>query len=145
MATPRLIPQIDYLGHRIASGKTPTDRSDAVIEKIVGVPPSTAKAMREALRTYPQNSAGDDGSDYFEIIDNWRVGLNPDVVKLYDWDGWVIVDMAACSYIEKISGAPASNGGHTDDRDEVAAILARNRTALPPGVFPQDLEGLSWG
>ena len=146
MSTPRMRPQIEFMGHARITGKTQTDRGDAIIEKIVGVPAGTASALRDELRSYPHEAEnGGDSDAYLEIEDAWRCGLAQDVAKLYDWEGWRIDDMAAYSYIERISGRPAGHGGETDDADHVAALLARNRTALPPGVFPQDLDGLSSG
>jgi hypothetical protein len=145
MSIPRLLPQIEYLGHSRITGKVQSDRGDSIIEQIVDVQAGTAKALRDELKFYPKDAGDADDSYYFEMVDNWRCNLAPDVVKLYDWDGWRIDDMSAYSYIEKISGGSAGQGGHTDDADQVAAILARNRIQLPPGVFPQDLDGISWG
>jgi hypothetical protein len=146
MSTPYLRPQLEYLGHTDITKKVVSERNDRVIETLVNVPAGTAAALREALASYPDGNAtyANGPDEYFDRVLTWRDGLTEAVRNLYEWDGWRLNDMAAFSYIEKISGERAECGGETDDHDHVAIILARNGVNLPQGVSVRDLDGLGW-
>jgi hypothetical protein len=146
MTTPRLMPQIEFLGKTAITGKTVTPQGDRCIERIVGVPAGTAAALRSAMVSYPDGTNyKPDYIGYWENVATWNANANKAVCTLWEWTGWRIDEMATHFYIEKLSGRSAYEAGHTEDDNDVAILIDRNRIDLSEGISPSELQGLAWG